>query len=1362
MLANNHHYEPIHNSAQRVGLGKVVYQVRLLCWKRYCEITKSPWDVIKVVLPALLFFTLLILIYTVFEFFAPGGLEVFFVPLAFWMHVQRLVVQIMYEKSSRLQESMRMMGLSDGAYWFSYFLTDGLINGFALSFLCTFMTIATTFSFFIVSFFDSPQTASQATLALLLGFYVIYLVIFIGDENTISYSSAQIIAAFIPPMALQLAWYFSQVWPSALGVRKAWYFVFLPSFWLGGKKSKARVETRNGIEIGANHANDRIGTCRSYNDEAGSTIPVEPANESILGKPTVIVRNLCKSFGAQMAVDRLSFDMYENQIFALLGHNGAGKTSAINVLTGLLAPDNARDDTVASVYGHSIFTHMEDMRHSLGICPQHDVLFDQLTLLEHIVLFAQLKGYSAHDAAEEAQRLMEFFKLENRKDHVGGELSGGQKRMLSVAIAVCGGSKFVVFDEPTAGMDPLARRELWDLLASLRKGRTILLTTHYMDEADVLGDRVGIMTQGSMQCVGSTQFLKTHYGAGYKLVIEKTDGFRVEELQAFFSTYVPEVRHVVEDSDAHHEVYCLPFSCVHKFGRLFSELDEKLRKYHVKSYGLSATTLEDVFLKVGEDHSVTPLATEQLGIGAGREYGFSFYSQTIGLMHRRLTYSCHDFVTLPLLLVPIAAIVTSSALYNLNIISRLSEINDMAALGIVLAGFLGVPGLVAEFLVKERSDKLRNVLTVMGCDFKAYWIGTFVADFVLLLVPTIVLWVCWGAANMPHFYASHHGLCFFLTLLFNAYLISFSYLASYMFSSSKACISFMPVFILLLLILPNIALLICIQITKAAGQSISDPMQAGILLWGMLVLSPHGSMFCVMLNVINDYTDIILHLPNLASCLAFMIMQTALYLALAFYLDIHSVSTVSPNSDATFDSGVLDGLDDDVLAERESVLSSQPNSAPLYLRRLRKVFPPKARGRSAVVAVEDLAMGVKKGEIFGLLGANGAGKTTALSVLTRLVVPTAGEAWVAGHSILQSFPQAACHLGVVTQNNSLWGKLTVEEHLFLFARLRGVPGDLVRKVVAATVDQLELTPHRHKLAQSLSGGMKRKLCVAIALIGDPDVVLLDEPSAGLDPVSRRNLWSVILRTMSHRAVVLTTHSMEEAEALCGRIGIMVRGQVRVIGSKQHLKSKFGNGFELSVKLHVHIEDLDKKVEELNRFVSALFSSCQTLSNSGGQVVYCIPGEEASTAKVFSAMEMHKQVLGVEDYMFAQPTLEQVFIRTVSKHTPKTVHINTGISLDLTLDRQAGEELDQLGEGANADAVAVEVNKCGCSDRAVQVLSATNCGLFLAFWLTAGLVFSKSLTGSIFFMLGIGNLIVVLVGAALLCCACCKPPKGAEE
>jgi len=172
-------------------LSKYLRQIKLLLWKRYVESTKDRWELLKLVLPPLLFFTLLLLLYSIFDFFYPGGIERFIVPFAFWTFIQRLVIQIMYEKSTRLQESMRMTGLLDIAYWTSYFVSDGVLLGFVLSILCSIMSLgglfnnasfgsvlgllflyclsAVPFSYFICAFFDSPQTASQFTLVALMG-----------------------------------------------------------------------------------------------------------------------------------------------------------------------------------------------------------------------------------------------------------------------------------------------------------------------------------------------------------------------------------------------------------------------------------------------------------------------------------------------------------------------------------------------------------------------------------------------------------------------------------------------------------------------------------------------------------------------------------------------------------------------------------------------------------------------------------------------------------------------------------------------------------------------------------------------------------------------------------------------------------------------------------------------------------------------------------------------------------------------------------------------------------------------------------------------------------------------------------------
>lgn len=219
------------------------------------------------------------------------------------------------------------------------------------------------------------------------------------------------------------------------------------------------------------------------------------------------------------AVKGLNLKIYQNQIFALLGQNGAGKSTTISMLTGLIQKSEGQ----ARVYGVDLFEATEQVRHFLGVCPQHDVLFDFLTPVEHLSIFYDFKGGDPEKKDQEIVDLIRDVGLEEDQHKVAGSLSGGNKRKLSVAIALCAGSKLVLLDEPTAGMDLGARRALWDMLKNYRNNRIIILTTHYMDEADVLGDRIAIMAHGQLKCLGSSLFLKKRFGAGYKLTMVKAE-----------------------------------------------------------------------------------------------------------------------------------------------------------------------------------------------------------------------------------------------------------------------------------------------------------------------------------------------------------------------------------------------------------------------------------------------------------------------------------------------------------------------------------------------------------------------------------------------------------------------------------------------------------------------------------------------------------------------------------------------------------------------------------------------------------------------------------------------------------------------
>ena len=211
-----------------------------------------------------------------------------------------------------------------------------------------------------------------------------------------------------------------------------------------------------------------------------------------------------------------------------------------------------------------------------------------------------------------------------------------------------------------------------------------------------------------------------------------------------------------------------------------------------------------------------------------------------------------------------------------------------------------------------------------------------------------------------------------------------------------------------------------------------------------------------------------------------------------------------------------------------------------------------------VKAVEDLNLVVHPGEIFGFLGPNGAGKTTTIRVLTTLTKPTSGHAWVNGLDVLKEPFKVKETIGVVQQHLSLDRDLTVRENMELHARLHHLKSSERRQRITELLDYVELTTQSNRIVEGLSGGMKRRLMVARALIHRPKLLFLDEPTVGLDAQTRRRLWELI-RYMNHdgATVFLTTHYIEEAEALCGRVGIIHQGHLIALGSPLELRQRLG-------------------------------------------------------------------------------------------------------------------------------------------------------------------------------------------------------------
>ena len=274
------------------------------------------------------------------------------------------------------------------------------------------------------------------------------------------------------------------------------------------------------------------------------------------------------------------------------------------------------------------------------MCPQHDVLWLELTVAEHLQIFARLRAIPAERIPAEVDQKLRDVGLTEKRFTKAHELSGGQKRKLSLCLALVGESKVVFLDEPTSGMDPYSRRSTWNMLQNSRDGKTMILTTHFMDEADLLGDRIAIMAEGTLQCCGSSLYLKSQYGTGYHLTIA-TKREKVVGSEPVVALVKSHVKAALLLTDVGAEIsFQLPKEVAATFPAMFEDLDAQSEALEIEEYGISQVTLEEVFLKVASGSESKQHAFE----APSTEAALSFMDEN--LTQRDQSLFCRHFVAL--------------------------------------------------------------------------------------------------------------------------------------------------------------------------------------------------------------------------------------------------------------------------------------------------------------------------------------------------------------------------------------------------------------------------------------------------------------------------------------------------------------------------------------------------------------------------------------------------------------------------------------------------------------------------------------------------------------------------------------------
>ena len=279
----------------------------------------------------------------------------------------------------------------------------------------------------------------------------------------------------------------------------------------------------------------------------------------------------------------------------------------------------------ATVNGYSITTNRTMARRNLGICMQQDIIWDDVNIEDHLILFGGLRGLHGKALRDDVDRMIESLGFPEKRHSLAGTLSGGQKRRLCVGLSMVGGNSVVYLDEPTAGLDPVSRRQLWELVQRNRAGRAILLTTHFMDEADVLGDRIAIVKEGRLRAIGSSTFLKQRFGLGYLLRMSLMEGTNANNIMERVQTFVSDA--TVASSAGTELSVRMTKDAVTRFPSLFETLETENRILGVLSFGIETTTLEEVFMRIVNEDNETLLTNHKEAnqlLGAGFEERESF------------------------------------------------------------------------------------------------------------------------------------------------------------------------------------------------------------------------------------------------------------------------------------------------------------------------------------------------------------------------------------------------------------------------------------------------------------------------------------------------------------------------------------------------------------------------------------------------------------------------------------------------------------------------------------------------------------------------------------------------------------------
>ncbi|CAF3149244.1 unnamed protein product [Rotaria socialis] len=991
---------------------------------------------------------------------------------------------------------------------------------------------------------------------------------------------------------------------------------------------------------------------------------------------TVRINNLTKTYGRfnteqQLAVDHISFKLEKSIIHGLIGHNGAGKTSTMEMMCGLLSCNCG----TIEIHNKDLHENLDELKQCIGYCPQQDMLFSHLTVREQLEFYARVRSKGNNVDYNQIKELLTMMDMNQYSHRLCHALSGGMQRKLSILCAFVGQANVIILDEPSSSLDPAARRVLWSWLRENKINRTLLISSHLLDEVEELCDSIIILDAGKIRAQGTVLELKQQFGPpGDRLHLDK------------IPTYIPTEWIIDKKSQ---------FIQVPNRQQLISLL-EKLEQDSIK-YSLENVTLDEIFLKLtssteglsSEESTVKSSINTLFDARTSTNKSYLWSQQAIGVLIRRGNVLLKRARLLPIILLfyvlyafsplympsssstpastaeHIRYIISSSpalinklplkkldakftpSLYSAQhferylsglrtwqsdnhryktlIGLRISSLNHLECYvpspflynvitsclpvyisfyNYTLIPFKLIPNNEADFsfslpnfslldqdstyycfytlpprlhlailllstillicaalIIQDHSLGFHSYSLIHGLRSSIHWTIVFLSDLVLCLIWTLILILIERFVHSSTF----NGRFFALAPLLFIGDLPFIYLIAKLFKSPILGATI----IVLILQFTHFFYTFRVIIEFFRGRHAITAI-IHFLKWALVIIFPNINVFTLMVTILRPYSCSIddspldnqhfsnEHYPHkLLIHILILIGQFIFYFILLIFIDTWKLPIFGFCTQSAINQ---QEEDNDVTTERqriETMNHEEKQNEAVIIDNISKYYHC-----SINPAVNRLTFAVPHRECFGLLGFNGSddifhlsdiGKTTTFRMLVGELQPSHGHIYKNNKDLI----------GYCPQDDITFSALTVLKSIDYICRIHGLNPSSINNLL---LSQFQLEKYRHRLISHLSGGTRRRLHLALCLIGSPTLLLLDEPTAKVDPLIRSHIRLILQNRPVDTSIVFASHSMLECEQLCDRLTILVRGNARCLGSPRHLKNKYGNDYRIRLTL----------------------------------------------------------------------------------------------------------------------------------------------------------------------------------------------------